>query len=48
MEFDKSKVYTALNAEELQVGSMVLLEDRLCLLKCLVENNAPPDKVRVY
>ena len=43
MEFDKSRVYIALNAEELQVGSMVLFEDRLCLLKCLVENNATPD-----
>ena len=29
MEFDKSKVYTALNADELEVGSMVIVADSL-------------------
>lgn len=39
MEFDKSKVYTALNADELKVGSKVVVGDNLlelkeCVLKC--------------
>jgi len=33
MEFDKSKVYTTLNAEELQVGSKVIVADNLLELK---------------
>ena len=33
MEFDKSKVYTALNADELKVGSMVIVADSLQGLK---------------
>ena len=33
MEFDKSKVYTALNADELEVGSKVIVGDSLYVLK---------------
>ena len=33
MEFDKSRVYTALNADELEVGSMVIVADSLQTLK---------------
>ena len=37
MEFEKSKVYTALNADELKVGSKVILADNLGRLKSRVE-----------
>lgn len=37
MEFDKSKVYTALNADELKVGSRVILADSLDDLKTYVD-----------
>lgn len=33
MEFDKSKVYTALNADELKVGSKVIVADSMTILK---------------
>lgn len=33
MEFDKSRVYTALNADELKVGSIVCVADSLSKLK---------------
>ena len=33
MEFDKSKVFTALNADELKVGSKVIVADNLLELK---------------
>ena len=33
MEFDKSRVYTALNADELEVGSTVIVADSLQVLK---------------
>lgn len=39
MVFDKSKVYTALNADELKVGSKVILADDLATLKERVEND---------
>lgn len=39
MEFDKSKVYTALNADELKVGSKVILADDLGSLKDYVEKD---------
>ena len=38
MEFDKSKVYTSLNADELKVGSIVYVSDSLAGLKGLVIN----------
>ena len=37
MEFDKSRVYTIVNADELKVGSKVIVADSLGLLKRLVE-----------
>lgn len=37
MEFDKSKVYTALNADELKIGSKVIVADSLSRLKSRVE-----------
>ena len=36
MEFDKSRVYTALNADELKVGSKVILADAMKALKTFV------------
>lgn len=39
MEFDKSKVYTAINADELKIGSKVILADALEELKVNVECN---------
>ena len=40
MEFDKSKVYTALNADELEVGSMVIVADSLQGLKDRLNKSA--------
>ena len=37
MEFDKSKVYTVVNADELKIGSKVIVADSLGELKNLVE-----------
>ena len=37
MEFDKSKVYTALNAEELKVGYKCIFANNIDSLKCKVE-----------
>jgi len=42
MEFDKSKVYTALNADELKEGDKVLLADNLEDLKNQVEDDKTP------
>lgn len=39
MEFDKSKVYTTLNADELKVGSKVILSDSLEGLREYVEED---------
>lgn len=39
MEFCKSKVYTALNADELKVGSKVMVANSLATLKNLVEED---------
>lgn len=36
MEFDKSKVYTALNADKLEIGSKCIFADTLTTLKNLV------------
>ena len=38
MLFDKSKVYTSLSADELKVGSKVIVADNSCTLKGRVEN----------
>ena len=40
MEFDKNKVYTALNADELKVGSKVIVANYLESLKAQVEANS--------
>ena len=42
MEFDKARVYTAVNAEELKVGSIVICEDSLRDLKKSVVNDDTP------
>lgn len=39
MDFDKSRVYTALNADELKIGSEVIVADTLHLLKEMVQSN---------
>jgi hypothetical protein len=38
MEFDKSRVYTALNADELKIGSKVLVSNCISTLKVQVAN----------
>ena len=38
MEFDKSRVYTALNADELKIGSKVVVADNITSLKERVES----------
>lgn len=37
MEFDKSRVYTALNADELKIGSKCIFANNIGSLKCKVE-----------
>ena len=39
MEFDKSRVYTAVNADELKVGSKVYVSDNMHYLRECVEDN---------
>lgn len=39
MEFDKSRVYTALNADELKIGSKVIVANTIKGLKGKVEEN---------
>lgn len=46
MTFDKSKVYTSLNAEELEIGSEVILANDLDTLKYEVEANSWPTYVK--
>lgn len=42
MEFDKSRVYTALNADELKVGSKIIVGDNLSELKeCVLKHRLP-------
>lgn len=40
MKFDKSKVYTVLNADELKKGDKVIVADDLVFLKALVERGS--------
>lgn len=42
MEFDKAKVYTALNADELKVGSRVIIGNTIEELKNRVQNGTTP------
>ena len=37
MKFDKSRVYTALNADELKIGSKVIVANNIDSLKCKVQ-----------
>lgn len=39
MKFDKSRVYTALNADELKVGSKVIVADNITHLKWFVRDD---------
>ena len=43
MEFDKSRVYTALNADELRAGDKVFVAHNMRLLKWDVESNHNPE-----
>lgn len=45
MEFDKSRVYTALNADELKPGSKIIVANYLESLKAQVEANSYPSYV---
>ena len=47
MEFDKSRVYTALNADELKVGSTVFVADALAYLKEVVNAERSDRRVKV-
>ncbi len=40
MKFDKSRVYTVLNADELKAGDKVIVADDLVFLKALVERGS--------
>lgn len=46
MEFDKNKVYTALNADEVKIGSKGYFADSLSILKDFIEINDTPKTVR--
>lgn len=39
MDFDKSRVYTAVNADELKIGSKIVVADSLCGLEKRVEED---------
>ena len=43
MEFDKSKVYTAVNADELKIGSKCIFANNVFTLKDHVRNNYPAE-----
>ncbi len=47
MEFDKSRVYTALNADELKVGSVVIVADDMLTLKERVAENQVPRPIEI-
>ena len=47
MEFDKSRVYTALNADELEVGSTVFVANTLAYLKEVVNAEHSNRRVKV-
>lgn len=46
MEFDKSRVYTALNADELKIGSKVICANTLDSLKCKVDKEREITEVK--
>lgn len=45
MEFDKSRVYTALNAEELKIGSKCIFADTICSLREQVQRKNYEDSI---
>ena len=45
MEFDESKVYTALNADKLKIGSEVIVADNLGHLKSFVKDDCEIKKL---
>lgn len=47
MEFDKSRVYTVLNADELKVGSTVFVADTLAYLKEVVNDERSDRRVKL-
>lgn len=47
MEFDKSKVYTAVDADALRVGDKVIVAHDLYFLKRCVKNNSPIDTIQM-
>ena len=47
MEFDKNRVYTAVNADELKPGDKVIVADDLDTLKRCVKDNSPIDTLRM-
>ena len=48
MKFDKSRVYTAVNADELKVGSKCLFADTVKSLKEIVQYDDPGDYVETF
>lgn len=46
MEFDKSKVYTAANADELKIGSKVIVSNYFSSLRNQVEANSYPAYIK--
>ena len=46
MKFDKSKVYTALNADELKAGSKVIVADTMEILKDRVAQDGPVETLK--
>ncbi len=47
MEFDKSRVYTALNADKLEVGSTIFVADTLAYLKETVNSERSDRRVKL-
>lgn len=47
MEFDKSRVYTALNADELPIGSKCVFADTIQVLKKLVETSVGLERLKL-
>ena len=45
MEFDKSRIFTTVNADELRVGDLVLLANTLTVLKEMIAEHYTPSKL---
>ncbi|EMB27507.1 hypothetical protein HMPREF9727_02223 [Treponema denticola MYR-T] len=48
MEFDKNRVYTAVNADELKIGSRCIFADTVKALRKEVETGDPVDVVLIF